>query len=175
MATFNLSYTAPINPPGASPVLTQSQIWECIKRKVRHAEHFVPAITKTEILSESKEGETVVSLKRRITFAPGGHPAGAENAVETCHFFEPCRVDFVGADGSAIINAVSRGPGVEAQDLNYTYIFEWRHPELEAGSEEAAKQREADWAVSALLDGLSVIRGCRVANKHWRIDHSAGC
>jgi len=150
MVTFNLSYTAPVNPPGAEPVLTQSQIWECIKRKVRHAEQFVPAITQTEILSESKVEGEVVSLQRRITFAPGGHPAGAENAVETCRFFAPCRVDFVAADGSAIINAVSVGPTAQPDDLNYTYIFEWRHPDLKANTREAEIQKEADWKVGNL-------------------------
>ncbi|KAK0665926.1 hypothetical protein QBC41DRAFT_257156 [Cercophora samala] len=157
MVTFNLSYTAPINPPNASPILTQSQIWACIKLKVRHAEQFVPAITNTEILSESTKGETTVSLIRRVTFAPGGHPAGAESAVETCRFFEPCRVDFVGADGSAIINAVSRGPpGGEAHELYYTYIFEWRHPDLEAGSEAAGRQEEADWVTTQLAVNATI-------------------
>ena len=149
MVTFNLAYTAPINPPGAEPVLSQAQIWECISRKVIHAEQFVPAITKTEVLSESTSEGGGIVLQRRITFAPGGHPAGAESAVETCKFFEPCRVDFIAADGSVIINAVSLGSSGKPEDLNYTYIFEWRHPNIEAHSREAETQKEADWKVRA--------------------------
>lgn len=32
-----------------------------------------------------------------------------------------------------ISNIVSEGPGGTEQDLNMTYFFEWRHPEVEAG------------------------------------------
>ena len=141
MVVFNMSYTAPINRPGL-PVLTSSQIWTCIDRKVRHAEQFVPAIVNTEVLSESP-----TELKRRVTFAPNGHPAGAKDALETCKLHEPCRVDFVALDGSIITNAVSVGPGNDDSDLYYSYIFEWRHPELDDGSAKAIAQKEADWKV----------------------------
>ncbi|KAG2419499.1 hypothetical protein HFD88_004295 [Aspergillus terreus] len=142
MVVFNLSYTAPINRPG-SPALTQDQIWKCVDLKVRHAEKFVPAIVRTELLSESA-GE----LTRRITFAPGGHPSGKTDAVETCRLFAPTRVDFIAADGSTIINAVS--VGVDG-NYYYTYIFEWRHPEIAEGSmKEAEAQRSADWETTKL-------------------------
>ncbi|KAL8996035.1 MAG: hypothetical protein Q9169_004347 [Polycauliona sp. 2 TL-2023] len=141
MVVFNMSYTAPINRPGL-PTLTSTQIWTCVDRKVHHAEQFVPAIVHTEVLSES-----ATELKRRVTFAPNGHPAGAKDAVETCKIYEPCRVDFIAADGSTITNAVSIGSG---SDLYYTYIFEWRHPEIKEGSDEAGRQKEADWKVCIL-------------------------
>ena len=113
-------------------------------RKVRHAEQFVPAIVNTELLSESR-----TELKRRVTFARDGHPAGIQDAIETCRLYEPCRVDFIAADGSTITNAVSIGPGNDDDGLNsyYTYIFEWRHPEINEGSAEAAAQKQADWKV----------------------------
>jgi len=154
MVTFNLSYTAPINVPGAEPVLTQSQIWKCMNRKVRNAEQFVPAILDTEILFDRG---TV--LERLVTFAPGAHPGGAKNAVETCKFYEPCRVDYVAADGSIITNAVSTGSIGTPEDLHYTYIFEWRHPEIKAHSIEAKTQEEADWkickiAVNSTIDTM---------------------
>ncbi|KAL8784356.1 MAG: hypothetical protein Q9213_004008 [Squamulea squamosa] len=150
MVVFNMSYTVPINRPGL-PVLTETQIWRCVDRKVRHAEQFVPSIVHTELLSESG-----TELKRRITFARDGHPAGAKDAVETCRMYEPCRVDFVAADGSTITNAVSFGPGGDAY---YTYIFEWRHPEINEGSAAAVAQKEADWkttrlAVEATIDTM---------------------
>ncbi|OJJ68594.1 hypothetical protein ASPBRDRAFT_199026 [Aspergillus brasiliensis CBS 101740] len=154
MVTFNLSYTAPINRPNHHPTLTPSLVWKCIDRKVRHAEQFVPAIVKTELLSES-----ATELKRRVNFAPNGHPAGATEAIETCRLYEPCRVEFVAADGSSIINAVSRGSSDDENDLYYTYIFEWRHPDLVEGSVEALAQWERDWkttqlAVEATIDTM---------------------
>ncbi|KAB5531214.1 hypothetical protein GE09DRAFT_1146254 [Coniochaeta sp. 2T2.1] len=149
MVTFNLSYTAPINPPDTDVILTKSQIWTCMQQKVRRAEQFVSAIEKTEVLSESVSGG-VVLLQRRLTFAPGGHPAGARHAEETCKFYEPCRVDFLAADGSVVTNVVSLGPSGREDDLHYTYVFEWRHPGVEAGSEAAARQAEADWKVAKI-------------------------
>jgi hypothetical protein len=147
MVTFNLSYTAPINAPGIEPVLTHSQIWKCIDLKVRHAEQFVPAIANTEVLSESTAEGGGVVLNRRITFAPGAHPAGTKEAIERCKFYEPCRVDFVAADGSIITNAISLSSTGKPEDLYFTYIFEWRHPSMEAHSSGAIAQEEADWKV----------------------------
>lgn len=149
MVTFNISYTVPVNAPGVEPVLTQSQVWECMKRKVRHAPEFVPGVTGTEILSEgtAPSGGGVVQLQRRVTFAPGFHPAGAMEAVETCRLYEPCRTDFVAADGAVITSVVSLGQTGKPEDLNYTYIFEWRHEGIEAGSAEAKAQLDIDWNV----------------------------
>ncbi|KAI4235393.1 MAG: hypothetical protein LQ349_003192 [Xanthoria aureola] len=59
--------------------------------------------------------------------------------------YEPCRVDFVAADGSTITNAISVGPGGDDWNSYYTYIFEWRHPDIDEGSAEAALQKDADW------------------------------
>ncbi|KAL8850365.1 MAG: hypothetical protein Q9221_004685 [Calogaya cf. arnoldii] len=153
MVLFNMSYTAPINRPGL-PVLTATQVWRCVERKVRHAEDFVLAIVNTELLSESP-----TELKRRVTFAANGHPAGVKEAVETCRIYEPCRVDFFAADGSTITNAISVGPGDDDSNPYYTYIFEWRHPEIKEGSAEAVAQKEADWkttklAVEATIDTM---------------------
>ncbi|KAK2879440.1 hypothetical protein FQN49_000875 [Arthroderma sp. PD_2] len=153
MVVFNMSFTAPINQQGR-PTLTASQAWNCVAFKVRHAEKFVPAIVKTEILSQSS-----TEVKRRVKFAPGGHPAGNQYAEETCRLYEPCRVDFVSADGSVITNAISAGSGRDGEDLYYTYIFEWRHPEIMEDTAEADAQREADWkttrlAVSATIDAM---------------------
>ncbi|CAO1601219.1 hypothetical protein XANCAGTX0491_004886 [Xanthoria calcicola] len=73
--------------------------------------------------------------------------------------YEPCRVDFVAADGSTITNAISVGPGGDDWNSYYTYIFEWRHPDIDEGSAEAALQKDADWkttklAVEATIDTM---------------------
>lgn len=46
------------------------------------------------------------------------------------------QVDFEQENGSMISNIVSEGPGGTEGDLHMTYVFEWRHPEVEAGGAE---------------------------------------
>ncbi|KAF2964216.1 hypothetical protein GQX73_g9358 [Xylaria multiplex] len=157
MVTFNLSYTVPINIPGTQPLLTQSQVWECMKRKVRNASDFVAGITKTEILSETITPDGGLVIERRVTFAPRFHPAGAEDAVETCKLYEPCRIDFVAADGSTITSVVSSGPTAKPEDLHYTYVFEWRHKHIEDyNSDEAVTQRGVDWDITQATVNITV-------------------
>lgn len=135
MVTINLAYTAPINPAGASPVLTESQVWTGLKRKVRRAHEFVPVIVACEVISE--EGNTVV---RKATFSAQGNPKETNEPVrEVCVHFPPSRVDFKQDDGSTISNIVSRGPEGE---LLMTYAFEWKHDHIQEGSDEATATRE---------------------------------
>ncbi|KAK0653109.1 hypothetical protein B0T16DRAFT_407440 [Cercophora newfieldiana] len=78
MAVFNLGYTAPINPPGASPVLNPTQVWAGLQRKVRHAEEFVPLFSACEVVSE-EPGATEFdpyTVIRNVTIRPGGPPGG---------------------------------------------------------------------------------------------------
>jgi len=134
MVTFNLAYTAPINPSGATPVLSESQIWAGLKRKVRHAEEFVPVIVACEVLSE--EGNTVV---RQATFQSDSNPKETTKPVrETCIHLPPSRVDFKQEDGSNISNIVSKGPEGE---FMMTYSFEWRHENIKEGSSEERETR----------------------------------
>jgi len=41
-----------------------------------------------------------------------------------------------------ITNTVSDGDGLTEHDYHMTYTFEWRHPEVEEGSEEVSKLRK---------------------------------
>ena len=129
MVTINLAYTAPINPSGATPVLTESQVWTGLKRKVKRAYEFVPVITACEV--ESEEGDTVV---RRATFQAGftGPDSPARTVREVCVHMEPSRVDFKQEDGSTVSNIVSRGPEGE---LLMTYSFEWRNQDAATAEE----------------------------------------
>lgn len=145
MVSINIAYTAPINPEGASLALTQAQVWAGLRRKVRHAEEFVPVIVACEVLQE--EGEKVI---REVVFAAKGGPHNSkpgENkpVKETCVHYPPARVDFEQEDGSTISNIVSKGPGGE---LLMTYSFEWRHPDVAEGSAEAVGLEESHWKVS---------------------------
>lgn len=135
MVNIHLAYTAPINPPSASPVLTQSQVWTGLKRKVKRAYEFVPVITACEVISE--EGNTVV---REATFAAGtlGKDTPAKTVREVCVHQAPSRVDFKQEDGSTVSNIVSKGPEGE---LLMTYSFEWRHGDIQEGSEQETDLR----------------------------------
>ncbi|KAI1807075.1 DUF1857-domain-containing protein [Daldinia bambusicola] len=151
MVTFNLSYTAPINPSDASPTLTISQVWAGLQRKVRRAQDFVPIIEECNVLSEEPSQETGnLTIIREVRFAAGKEPNSASKGglvKETCIHYPPCRVDFGQPDGSNISNIVSEGPDGE---LFMTYAFEWRYPGVEKGSEEAKKLEERSWKTAKL-------------------------
>jgi len=148
MVVFNLAYTAPINRPGQSPVLTIDQVWVGLQRKVRHAEEFVPLIVECKVEKEEEEGGNVV-ITRVVKFRPGSGPkADGEPVTEVCKLYPPCRVDFWQENGTKIANYVAQGPGEGPEDLYMTYVFEWRHPAVEAGSEQAGKMEATHKAVS---------------------------
>ncbi len=66
MVTIHVAYTAPINPAGASPVLTRAQVFAGMQRKVRRAQDFVDIIESCEVVA--KDGNVVT---RRVQFRPG--------------------------------------------------------------------------------------------------------
>lgn len=71
--------------------------------------------------------------------------------------FEPCRVEFEQPDGSRVSNVVSEGAEGE---LYLTYIFEWRHPELDAEGEEsvAVLKRQKGMSRLAVEGTIQVLR-----------------
>jgi len=149
MVVINLGYTAPINRSGDSPTLSVAQVWQGLKRKVRHAEEFVPIIEHCEVLDEkiAETGEEVVT--RTVKFAAGSGPKGGGAVLkEVCYHYAPCRVDFQQEDGSRISNFVSSGPSGEPEDIFMTYVFEWRHRGVEEGSAKAKELEEEDRKVS---------------------------
>ncbi|KAK4150459.1 hypothetical protein C8A00DRAFT_18026 [Chaetomidium leptoderma] len=161
MVVLNLGYTAPINRPGDEPVLTRAQVWAGLEHKVRRAEKFVSAITACEVLSEDKSGGEEHVITRRATFKPGVNPAGRDVVTEVCHLHAPCRVDFVQEDGTTIGNYVTQGPTGQPEDLHMTYVFQWKVPQVEAGSEQA-KEIEAKFQKMAKLaveSSIETIRG----------------
>ncbi|KAI2630283.1 DUF1857-domain-containing protein [Hypomontagnella submonticulosa] len=157
MVTFNLAYTAPVNPAGAAPALTLSQVWAGLERKVRKAQEFVPIIEECSVLSE----ETIhgnFTVIRQVRFKAGFEPSSSGALVkETCVHYAPCRVDFKQPDGSSISNIVSEGPDGE---LLMTYAFEWRYPDVEERSEEAKALEEKSWktAKMAVHGSIDTIR-----------------
>jgi hypothetical protein len=140
MTVFNLAFTAPINPEGATPVLSQSQVWSGLQRKVRRAYEFVPIITACEVVSETTNPEGNLTIVRKATFKKEVHGGkGTYDAQEECVLYEPTRVDFKQPDGTIIYNTVSKGHNGE---LYMTYTFEWRRPDITEGSEEATNLQD---------------------------------
>jgi hypothetical protein len=152
----NLAYTAPINPSGATPVLTQSQIWSGLQRKIRAGQDFVGgAILSTEVLNESHDSKNRPVTTREIVFAEGN-----KKVKEECIAYEPNKVAFHQPDGSVVLNIVSQGQGEEGVDLWMTYCFEWLHPECE-GDEAGLKERkfkEMKVAKMAVEETIRVMR-----------------
>ena len=83
MVTFNVAYTAPINKAGATLTLTQAQVWEGLKLKVKRAQDFVPVITGCDVLSEETLPTGELQVTREAHFAPVNGNA-ARTVKEVC-------------------------------------------------------------------------------------------
>jgi hypothetical protein len=86
MVNFNIAHTSRINPAGASPILTQSQIWAGLQRKIRFAQEFVPVIESCTVLEESADGV----VTRDVVFKKGMGPK--DTAREVVRGYWPCWV-----------------------------------------------------------------------------------
>ncbi|KAI8629642.1 DUF1857-domain-containing protein [Xylariaceae sp. FL1651] len=153
MVTFNIAYTAPINRAGATPVLTQAQVWEGLKIKVRQAQDFVKAITKCEVLSEEALPTGELQVTREVQFVAGTTHGNGGVVKEVCVHYAPCRVVFKQEDGSTVTNVISQGPDGE---LLMSYIFEWRHSDVTEGSERASQLEEAHWKMAKMAVESSI-------------------
>lgn len=84
MVNIHVAYSQAINPPSATPVLTRSQIWKGLQRKVRSATEFVPVIVSCKVVSE--EGNVVT---RDVGFKEG---YGQPKVREVCKEYAPTKV-----------------------------------------------------------------------------------
>ncbi|KAL5354341.1 hypothetical protein ACLOAV_000430 [Pseudogymnoascus australis] len=148
----NIAFTAPINPPGATPVLKRAEIWAGLLLKIRSAETFVAAaIQSTAVISESTNKSTQNSVTvREVVFRED-----QRKVKETVTAYKDCRVDFVQPDGSLISNVVSEGAEGE---LYLTYIFEWRHPGLSKEELQALFEKEKKMSKMAVEGTITVLR-----------------
>lgn len=108
---YNHAYTAPTNPPSASPVLTHEQVWKGLVKKCRRPQDFVAAMSNCEILEESEGG-----LKRVVTFKPGmGPPAGKVMEIITYHGNTTVRISqfflLTGGEGESLYSGCLNGAG----------------------------------------------------------------
>ncbi|KAI0023730.1 hypothetical protein F4780DRAFT_20342 [Xylariomycetidae sp. FL0641] len=153
MVTINLAYTAPINPAGSAPVLNQAQVWAGLEKKVRRAQDFVPVIEACAVLAETTLPSGDLQVQREVRFR-----GREEDPVhEVCTHFAPCRVVFEQKDGSTITNVISKG---REGELLMSYVFEWRHPQVVEGSEEAGELEQQHWktAKMAVESSIDTIR-----------------
>jgi hypothetical protein len=68
---LHTAVTVPINPPSASPVLTQAQVWKGLDEKARRPMGFVPI---TECTITEDRGAT--GFTRKVKFAEGAPLSG---------------------------------------------------------------------------------------------------
>ncbi|KAL5324798.1 hypothetical protein ACEPPN_005916 [Leptodophora sp. 'Broadleaf-Isolate-01'] len=148
----NIAFTAPLNPPGATPILKREQIWAGLLLKIRTAETFVPgAIQSTSVVSES----TNPSTQNPVTIREIVFREDQRKVKETVTAYEDCRVDFIQPNGSLISNVVSEGAEGE---LYMTYIFEWRHPGISEEELKALCQKEKKMSKMAVEETITVLR-----------------
>ncbi|KFY31819.1 hypothetical protein V493_00782 [Pseudogymnoascus sp. VKM F-4281 (FW-2241)] len=148
----NIAFTAPINPPGATPILKREEIWAGLLLKIRSAETFVAAaIQSTSVISESTDASTQNSVTiREVVFRED-----QRKVKETVTAYKDCRVDFVQPDGSLVSNVVSEGAEGE---LYLTYIFEWRHPGLSRKELQPLYEKERKMSKMAVEGTIAVLR-----------------
>ncbi|KAI1131262.1 hypothetical protein F5Y10DRAFT_80454 [Nemania abortiva] len=157
MVTFNIAYSAPINGAGATPTLTQAQVWEGLKMKVRRAQDFVPAITECQVLSEETLPSGELQITRQVQFVSTTAHSSGGWVKEVCVHYDPCRVVFKQEDGSTVTNIISKDANGE---LIMSYVFEWRHADVSEGSERASQLEEAHWKMAkmAVESSINTIR-----------------
>ncbi|EIN04154.1 DUF1857-domain-containing protein [Punctularia strigosozonata HHB-11173 SS5] len=105
-----LAATVPVNPPGATPVLSEAQVWEGLGIKARNPKSFVAAITHCELVYDSPNKVT-----RRVKFGED-----APLATEEIELHEPAIAYFEVSLGNRITNIVSYSPSGE---LLLTFSF----------------------------------------------------
>src|ERR1700761_5836723 len=81
MVTLTYAYTAPINPPNVTPLLTRPKVFASLRRKVRNAHEFVPIIMGCNVLKE--DGNVVT---REVLFKEGEGPSGWIKEVCVEHY-----------------------------------------------------------------------------------------
>jgi hypothetical protein len=88
MVNIHIAYTEPVNPSGATPILTRDQIWRGLQRKVRRAQDFIAVVEGCDIVSD--EPDEVVRIAHFKAFA--GKPPGSMK--EVCRSYWPTKVRF---------------------------------------------------------------------------------
>lgn len=128
---YTLSVAVDVNPPGASPVLSQDQVWRGLMIKAENAVLFVPRMQSCTVIERDEHG-----LLREVV--NDGH-----RFREKISFTPPVEVLFerVGTDDNAgwITNVISESP----HGLLLTFTFAVNLPGAAPGSAEERQKGEA--------------------------------
>jgi hypothetical protein len=81
---YYTAFTVPINPVGATPVITREQAFKALLVKTEKPQAFVPVISESKVTSRHKTG-----LVRRVWFKPGVGPPNSQDGLEE-------EVEFIG-------------------------------------------------------------------------------
>jgi hypothetical protein len=135
---YTLSYAIPVNPPGATPVLTREQVWRGLEMKAENALPFVPGMQKCVVVERSEN-----MILRDVTFAGDSHR-------ERIFLHKPVQVQFerVG-EGGFIQNTISESES----GLWLTFTFGLNFPSTEPGS--AAEREKGDGMQHAYIGAVA--------------------
>lgn len=151
------SYAAPINPPGATPVLTREQVWAGLELKVEHAQDFVPAIVSTDVIAYKEDQDGRKVTQREVVFKEGNR-----RMKEDVTMYWPTKVVFVQPEGSRVQNIISNGADGQ---LLMTYDFEWRQPDLSEADVPEYRQKYAKMAEMAVEQTIISMRKMVVSGR----------
>lgn len=122
---YTLSHALPVNPDGATPVLSREQVWRGLELKAENALPFVKGMTQCDVLER-----TANTITREVTFM------GAQSK-EFITLFAPVKVQFERLDGTGWIdNTLSDSE----HGLLLTFTFGINFPGIEQGTP-AEKER----------------------------------
>ncbi|KAF7289821.1 DUF1857-domain-containing protein [Mycena indigotica] len=104
--------TRPVNPPGASPVITEEQLWKGLEYRARKPQHFaVPMLASAKVTVDDGK-----KLTRETTF----RYASQEVIVETITAYAFTIMYFEANTGKRTTNMISYGP---SDELLLTFSF----------------------------------------------------
>ena len=88
MVVISTAASVPINPSGASPILTREQVWAGLVIKCRQPQRFIPTMQDTTVVSHTAD-----EIVRIVKFKPGMSPLGGdEDAHEVIKLTEGIKV-----------------------------------------------------------------------------------
>lgn len=147
-----IAFTALINPSGATPILTRSQIWSALRLKIRSAETFVSAgIQSSAVLSEDIDPAS----GNQVTVRDVVFVEDQRKIRERVTAYEDSRVEFIQENGSTIQNVVSED---ENGELYLTFIFDWKHPGVSEGELAALAEKEKKLSKVAVNGTIAAMR-----------------
>ncbi|BGP41604.1 hypothetical protein JCM10450v2_005657 [Rhodotorula kratochvilovae] len=151
--------TRPVNPPGASPVLSAAQVWAGLEHKARNPTLFVPQISSCKVVQEDEGKITRIvrlgdspEMKEEVHFFPN-----------TIAYFEmspvgPPPPSSPFATPVRITNLVSYGPP-PSNELLLSFSFAPRMPHVSDEDAQGMSEQELNEQVGKGVEGsIEVIR-----------------